>query len=74
MATIRWSINPQDPTHQVVQAVGAAVVTKSIELTVDTGALIAAGITGTHLRMQVLQALQRIEEYIETGSKSGLPA
>lgn len=74
MATIRWSINPQDRTDQVVQAVGAAVVTKSIELTVDTGTLIAAGITGTHLRMQILQALQRLDEYIEQGNKSGLPA
>lgn len=74
MATIRWSINPQDRTDQVVQAVGAAVVTKNIELTVDTGALIAAGITGTHLRMQILQACARIIESIEQGSKSGLPA
>ena len=74
MATIRWSINPQDRTDQVVQAVGAAVVTKNIEVTVDTGALIAAGITGTQLRMQILQALTRIEEFIEQGNKSSLPA
>jgi hypothetical protein len=43
-------------------------------VTVDTGALIAAGITGPQLRMQILQGLTRIEEFIEQGNKAALPA
>lgn len=38
MATVRFSINPEDPIELVVIAAGAAVVTKKIELTVDQGA------------------------------------
>lgn len=40
MATVRFSINPQDPIESVVIAAGAATVTKSIELTVDQAALV----------------------------------
>lgn len=40
MATVRFSINPQDTIESVVIAVGAATVTKSIELTVDQAALV----------------------------------
>lgn len=40
MATVRFSINPQDPIEAVVIAAGAATVTKSIELTVDQAALV----------------------------------
>lgn len=40
MATVRFSINPQDPIEAVVIAVGAATVTKSIEVTVDQAALV----------------------------------
>lgn len=40
MATVRFSINPQDPIESVVIAVGAATVTKSIELTIDQAALV----------------------------------
>jgi len=40
MATVRFSINPQDPIESVVIAVGAATVTKAIELTVDQAALV----------------------------------
>lgn len=35
MATIRISINPEDPIESIVYAVGAAVVTKKIEVTVE---------------------------------------
>jgi hypothetical protein len=41
MATVRFSINPQDAIESVVIATGAATVTKSIELTVDQAALVA---------------------------------
>lgn len=74
MATLRWSINPQDRTDQVILAAGAAVVTKAIELTVDTDALVAAGIKGTQLQLQIHAALQRIEDYIQQGNKGSLPA
>lgn len=40
MATVRFSINPQDPIESVVIAAGAATVTKSIELTIDQAALV----------------------------------
>lgn len=35
MATVRFSLNPEDPIESVVIAAGAAVVTKKIELTVE---------------------------------------
>jgi len=35
MATIRISINPEDPIESIVVAAGAAVVTKKIEVTVE---------------------------------------
>ena len=35
MATIRISINPEDPIESVVVAAGAAIVTKKIEVTVE---------------------------------------
>lgn len=35
MATRRFSINPSDSLEGVVEAAGAATVTKSIELTID---------------------------------------
>ena len=40
MATRRWSLNPGDSLEDVVVAVGAATVTKHIELTVDLAAYI----------------------------------
>ena len=40
MATVRFSINPEDPIESVVIAAGAAVVTKKIELTVEQAAVI----------------------------------
>lgn len=40
MATIRLSINPEDPIESVVIAAGAAVVTKKIELTIEQAATI----------------------------------
>lgn len=68
MATRRYSINPQDNDHQVTEAVGAAVVTKNIELTVDfdTLAALSPAMTGTHAKMQVLLALRKLHAHIET--------
>lgn len=64
MATVRFSINPQDPIESVVIAVGAATVTKSIELTVDQAALVtdATVTSGTRAikRGEVVVALQNL--------------
>lgn len=65
MATVRFSLNPQDSIEQVVIAVGAATVTKSIELTVDQSATLvtdATSVTGTRAikRGEVLIALQTL--------------
>lgn len=56
MATRRWSINKGDKSTQVVEAVGAAVATKSIELTVD----LAAGLS----QSEVLIQLDNIKDHI----------
>lgn len=66
MATRRYSVAPQDPDYNVTEAVGAATVTKSIELTVDFGALASAGLSDVQAKMQVLMALRKLESYIET--------
>ena len=73
MATVRFSINPQDNDHQIVQAAGAAVVTKNIELTVDIGALAAAGLSAPQIRLQTLMALTNLHNWIETSGKVLLP-
>ena len=69
MATRRYSVNPQDHDHQVVEAAGAAVVTKAIELTVDTDALIAAGLSSTQVRLQIAAGVEKILAFIETTGK-----
>ena len=68
MATRRYMINPGENDHQVTEAVGAAIVTKNIELTIDFGGLAALTptMTGTQAKMHVLQALELIHAYIET--------
>lgn len=64
MATVRFSINPQDPIESVVIAVGAATVTKSIELTVDQAALVTDASSTTNPRAikrgEVVVALQNL--------------
>jgi UDP-N-acetylmuramoylalanine-D-glutamate ligase len=67
MATRRWSLNPQDADYQTTEAVGAATVTKIIELTVDFDALTAAGITGTQGKTAVLDSLEKMHAYINKG-------
>jgi hypothetical protein len=64
MATVRFSINPQDPIESVVIAVGAATATKSIELTVDQAALVTDASSTTNpraiKRFEVIIALQNL--------------
>jgi len=61
MATRRWSINKGDKSKDVVEAVGAAVATKSIELTVDLAANLK--------QSEVLNALDLMKEYIIRNNK-----
>lgn len=64
MATVRFSINPQDPIEAIVIAAGAATVTKSIEVTVDQAALVTDASSTTNPRAikrgEVVIALQNI--------------
>lgn len=73
MATRRLSVAVEGNDHQVTDAVGAAVVTAPVELTVDTDALIASGLSSTQVRMQVLLALEKLGAYIETSGKFNMP-
>lgn len=73
MATRRYSVAVEGNDHQVTDAVGAAVVTSPVELTVDTDALIASGLSSTQVRMQVLLALEKLHAYIETSGKFNMP-
>lgn len=64
MATVRFSINPQDAIEAIVIAAGAATVTKSIEVTVDQAALVTDASSTTNpraiKRSEVIIALQNI--------------
>lgn len=73
MATRRLSVAVEANDHQVTDAVGAAVVTSPVELTIDTDALIASGLSSTQVRMQVLLALEKLGAYIETSGKFNMP-
>lgn len=74
MATRRYMCNPEDNTHTLTEAVGAAVVSKNIELTVDWDGLAAAGFSGQQARAQVSMALQKFDAYIETTGKFNVKA
>lgn len=66
MATRRFSINPGDTQEQIVDAVGAATVTKSIELTIDQATTIVTdkGSTRAIKKGEVDTALILLREYI----------
>lgn len=68
MATRRYMINPQEADFQVTEAVGAAVATKNIEVTVDFDALIALTptMTGNQAKLLVIDGLKKITKHIET--------
>jgi hypothetical protein len=67
VATRRFSIGPNERVEDIVEAVGAATVTKSIELTVDHQSNVKG--TGnprqTLDREEVLHALIQLEDYIQ---------
>lgn len=74
MATRRYSLNPEDSMQAVTEAAGAAVASKSIELTVDWDGLASAGLSGQQARLQVLAALEKLHGYIETSGKYNVKA
>ena len=82
MATRRYSINPGDNDHAstgtdgVVEAAGAAVASKSIELTVDWDGLAALvpPMSSHQARLHVLLALERLHAYIESSGKFNVTA
>lgn len=64
MATRRYSIGIGDNQTQITEAVGAAVATKAIEVTVDL-AVVTDVIGG---KMAVIESLQDITNYILQGN------
>lgn len=76
MATRRYMTQPEEATFQITEAAGAAVVSKNIELTVDWDALAALtpNMSGQQARLQVINALYRIIEYIEQTGKFNVKA
>lgn len=66
MATRRWSLNPGLQLADVVEAAGAATVTKKIELTVDLATTIVTdnGSTRGISKQEVLLAMEVIKQYI----------
>lgn len=65
MATRRYSLNVGDVDKDVTEAVGAAVATKSIELTVD---LAGTGLTTAEGKRRVLMALDQFKNWILKGN------
>lgn len=67
MATRRLSIGPSERVEDIVEAVGGATATKSIELTFDTATTIVNVTAGTRAmtREEVLRALEQFVDYIQ---------
>ncbi len=65
MATRRYSISPNTNEYTVTEAVGAAVVTFPIELTVDLANLAGTGLPPS--RQMVLDALVDFQNWIVRG-------
>lgn len=65
MATRRYGISPGENEEQVTEAVGAAVATDVVELTVDLAGPTMATAAG---RERVITALRYIEHWIRKGN------
>lgn len=74
MATRRYMATAQSRPDEITEAVGAAVASKHIEVTVDWDALLAAGLEKNQARLKVIQQLQQIAEYIEKRGKRNVVA
>jgi hypothetical protein len=70
MATRRYSLGTGQTEFQVVEAVGAAVVTANVEVTVDLSAASVGEGAGTRaiLKEEVLLQLEQIKNHILTGN------
>ena len=72
MATIRISINPEDPIESIVYAVGAANVTKNIEVTVNQAAIVTDASSAVSprpiSRKEVILALYNVINGLERDS------
>lgn len=66
MATRRYSLNVGDQLENVTEAAGAAVATKSVELTVDCAATVVndSGATRKIFKNEVLIILELFQQYI----------
>lgn len=68
MATLLFSINPEDPLESVTIATGPAITTKNIELNVDLGADVAdanAAVTPRAIKKgEVLKALLILQQAV----------
>ena len=73
MATTRFSLGPSQTAYLATTSVGAATVTTPIEVTVDFPAMAASGMSASQIRMQILNTLAGICEFIEQGNHSALP-
>lgn len=70
MATIRLSINVEDAVEAVVEAAGAAVVTKKIELTFDTSNTINdAGVAGGVRPLKKAELMGQLDTLIQYVAK-----
>jgi hypothetical protein len=69
MATVRISINPEDPIESIVVAAGAAIVTKKIELTVEQAAVVTDASRTPNPRAitktEVVLALQNVIAWLQ---------
>ena len=69
MATVRISINPEDPIESIVVAAGAAVVTKKIEVTIEQAVTVtdASRLPNPRAisRSEVVFALQNIIAWLQ---------
>ena len=66
MATRRWSIAPTSNEYAVTEAVGAAVATFPIELTIDLANLAGTGAPPT--RQMVIDGIRNIKNRILRGN------
>ena len=76
MATRRYMINPEEAAFQVTETTGSAVASKNIELTVDWDGLAALtpAMSGQQARLNVINGLYKMIEYIEQTGKFNVKA
>lgn len=73
MATRLYSIDPENSEFQVTEAVGSAIVTKNVELTVNLASTLITDSnspTGTRAitKNEVILSLEKLKDYILKGN------